>query len=65
MGSLPDYPYRTWTDGQWHEIHPSDYESSIPKLRSIFHQWANGNRHKLHTVAIDDDTLAIRFVKNA
>lgn len=62
-GSSPIYPYKTWTDNEWHEIHPSEFDSTTLKLRATFHQWAKANRYKLVTRTVSDDTLAIRFVR--
>jgi hypothetical protein len=62
-GRARKYPYRQWDDGQWHEIHPSEYDKTILSLRATFQQWAKNNRRHLITRTVDEDTLAICFKK--
>lgn len=61
MGRIARYPYPDWDNGEWHEIQPSVYNKTITTLRATLHQWAKAHNRKLHTTAIDEDTLAIRF----
>lgn len=60
-GSSPLYPYKDWTDGEWHEIHPSDFGKPLANLRATFQQWAKNNRYRLITRTVDSDTMALCF----
>lgn len=63
MGRHAIYPYREWMDGEWHNIKVADYGKSIPSLRQILHQYARENRHKLVSRKLDDETLAVCFIR--
>jgi len=60
-GRAARYPYHTWSDGQWHEVHPSEFNKTIVTLRASLQQWAKNNRRHLITRTVAPDTLAICF----
>lgn len=61
MGRNTIYPYLLWNNGEWHEIHPSTFNKTLPTLRSILHQYARARGKKLLTKTVDEDTLLICF----
>lgn len=62
-GRQQKYPYYRWNNGEWHEVHPSEYGKSILTLRATLQQWAKNNRRQLITRTVGEDTLAICFKK--
>lgn len=60
MGRYQKYPYTEWIDGQWHELDPQTWNTTVVKLRATLHQWARANGYVLRTVA-NEDTLSVRF----
>lgn len=63
MGRNSVYPYHLWTDGQWHDITPSDYDKSLASLRAILHQYAKAHSYVLRTTALRGGRLSVRFEK--
>lgn len=65
MGNVARYPYHLWADGEWHEIHPSEWNKSIASLRASLQQWGKANNKRLTSRTVDADTLAISFRRAA
>ena len=63
MGRSARYPYHLWRDGEWHDVHPAEWDKTVESMRASLHQWGKNNRLKLVSRRVDDDTLSIRFVR--
>lgn len=61
MGRNTKYPYHQWTDGQWHDVAPSDYQKTITTLRATLHQYAKAHGYTLMTLRLPNGILTFRF----
>ena len=62
-GRAPKYPWRLWTDGQWHELWQfTDYQISTWSMQSYVHRYARYHGLDVKTRTVDEETLLIRFV---